>query len=117
MTAPRAQALLAALKDLARDLEADLAKAARYRGYNGSTTSLGTPYRDPGETLDRFEEQKATFVPPLSDLIASYRSTAGQYAERLMDLSPDDRATIIELKDRIQSVTTHDDAAALVASL
>lgn len=117
----RAAALKAALRDLARDLEADLGKQARSRG---TTTpgANGYQFRHPGDDLASFERQKAevSYDGP-ARVLNAYRAAISQAREAIpQDAKTSDeldlRTELIELVDDISQVANHGDAELLVAT-
>lgn len=111
----RASAIEEALRDLARDLEADLGKAARFRG-----NSEAGPFRDPGANVAELAKQRAEHTPPTTPLFESYRARAA--VARDWPTTPrnpaewEARDRIFTLIDRIVAVSTHTEAADLVAT-
>lgn len=116
----RADALGAAIRDIARDLEADLGKLTRYRG--GSQPTAGVRFRDPGADITSYEKQKAEMPGRVEHTIASYEVAIAEARAGVSSPEPESaadrtrRLELVRLIDQIQSVTSHDDAAALVST-
>ena len=116
----RADAVEAAIRDLARDIEADLGKLTRFRGRTGATS--GPEFRDPGDNLTQYAQQKATFPGRVEHTLATYRPEVGAARDTAMSLpatEAGEHARLLELVELVQSIAavqTHDDAAALVAT-
>lgn len=116
----RCAAVTAALRNLARDFEADLGKAARFRGYDGSTVR-GAYLRDPGENLDVFQRQLVEHGATPTPILDAYRNTAKDarglvHPAAAAGAETDARNAVFALADAIQQVHNHDDAVALVAT-
>ncbi|WP_022891238.1 hypothetical protein [Agromyces subbeticus] len=114
--AARAEALEAALYDLARDVEADLGTLGRFRGIS-NPSSEGYEFRDPGPNREAFELQKIEHPGRVEHTLNQYRSALAHARDAIGQLSAgDDRAALIDLHNRIAEIRTHDDAAGLVAT-
>lgn len=121
----RAAAVTAALQDLARNLEADLGKLARHRGSETASTSALASLRDPGPNLASFAQQKmdhpSTRELSVGSVVRAYSAAADQaramvHAGAPMGEELAARTAVMSLIAAIQSVRTHDDAVALVAT-
>ncbi len=121
----RCAAVTAALQDLARDLEADLGKIARFRGTADASTSHVAHFRDPGPDVATFERQKTDYPSTSSTSVGTtlyaYRAAANDASQMVHISAPasEDRAArdgVLALIEAIQAVETHDDAIALVAT-
>jgi|GEM_PF-3331222 len=112
----RADALKAAIQDIARDLEADLGKLSRFRGIS-DPTSPGMSFRDPGADIVAYEKQKADFPGPVRRTLDAYRLPLAK-AHRVVgqNTSGATRSELLGLVASIQAITNLDDAAALVVT-
>lgn len=112
----RAAALGAAVRDIARDLEADLGKLSRFRGVTNGSTSAPS-FRDPGADIASYEKQKADFPGRVEHTIDAYRHVLAT-ANRVIGQTTTGttRIEILGLLTAIQDIRNHDDAAALVAT-
>lgn len=117
----RADALEAAIRDIARDLEADLEKLTRFRG-SSSPATKGITFKDPGPTLATYEKQKEAAPGRVQFTINSYAaalSGARDAAGGGELASPEDRIRRVELVQliaQVSAVASLEDAAALIAS-
>lgn len=116
----RADAVEAAIRDLARDLESDLAKLGRHRGTTASADN-GIRFRDPGPDLETYTKQKSDHPGSPRQTVERYRAAIGEARHAI----PSDAATTQErarqhelhtLIDHLAAVTNHDEASALVAT-
>lgn len=121
----RTAAVTAALQDLARDLEADLGKLARNRGTETGSTNALAVLRDPGPDLTSFAQQKidnpSTRSLSVDAVVRSYNAAADQAKAMVHKNAPMGeelaaRTAVVSLVEAIQSVKTHDDAIAIVAT-
>ena len=117
----RCEAVTAALQNLARDLEADLGKITRWRGTTDGSTSRLSHFRDPGPDLATFNRQLVENTRPVSELLASYATTAAEskgmvYTGATTGPELTARGAVYDLADAIAAVTNHQEAADLVAS-
>jgi len=119
----RAAAVLEAVRDVARDLEADLAKMARSRGTTEPTTERLAPlWRDPGKTLAEYLAQKTEHVRSPERLIAAHHDAAVRlrdlliYDGHLTSAELEARGQVITLADTIGTISNHAEAAKLVAT-
>jgi hypothetical protein len=117
----RCAAVTAALQDLARDLEADLGKAARCRGRVDPSSGPLAWLRDPGANLDAFNLQLANFAHTPDRVLSAYSHAALNartfvHAEGIAGPDLTARAEVFDLIEAIQQVTNHADAAELVAT-
>jgi hypothetical protein len=119
--ADRCAAVTAALQNLARDLEADLGKAARQRGRVDPSSSPLAWVRDPGANLDAFNLQLANFSHAPERVLSAYAHAALNartfvHAEGISGSDITVRTGVLDLIEAIQQVTNHADAVELVAT-
>lgn len=121
----RADAVEAAIQDVARDIEADLGKLTRYRGRDeasGSSVSSGPAFRDPGASVATLEAQKTQHPGRVEHTLSTYRAVIGRARETAAALPATNagersrRLELVELAGTLTTLTTHDEAVALVAS-
>jgi hypothetical protein len=121
----RCAAVTAALQDLARDLEADLGKLARWRGHVDGSSNPIAHLRDPGVDLDEFSQQRSEFSSrqgvTVGATLTAYRAAASTAQPMVHDPAPAGadlaaRTAVFDLIEAIQAVENHDDAIALVAT-
>ena len=112
----RAAALTAAVRDLARDLQAELAILARYRGTDTPSTGART-FKDPGPDLATYERQKAEAPGNVRRLMASYRALLDAVRGHAGSLSsPTLRGELLTLIASVSAVSALDEATELVDS-
>lgn len=114
--ADRADALEAAIQDLARDIEAELAILSRYRGTT-NPSSDGPTFRDPGAGLAAYEAQKAAHPGRVQATLDRYRPALSMARDAVGSVDAAHRAELLALLQQIAEIRSHDDAAALVATL
>lgn len=112
----RAAALTAAVKDIARDLHADLGKLSRYRGTDDPSSNDPT-FKDPGPDLAIYERQKAEAQIDAEPTLTRYRAilTAARHlAGSVTDTTA--RGALLQLIQAAHDVDSLATAAALVAT-
>lgn len=115
----RAGAMKAALQDVARDIEADLGKLARYRGSHPNTDAPW--FRDPGPDVATFEKQKGDTPGRVQRTVNSYGAALSQARDMIPNGAANSeeralRSELIDLVDSIRQITNHADAADLVGT-
>lgn len=112
----RAAALTAAVRDLARDLQAELAILARYRGTDTPSTEART-FMDPGPDFATYERQKSAASGSVRQLLASYRALLDAARNHAGSLSsPTLRGELLTLIKSVASIGALAEATALVDS-
>lgn len=117
----KAAAVKAALQDYARDIEADLGKQARALTANPNWEFV-QPFNDVGPTLAAYQADRARYSPYPHRLSHYQRNAAGARDAILRVGAPETTAErtayaeILALLDSINTIRTHPDAVALVAT-